>query len=38
MEAAGIDVFATVRRAGLSLTTLGDGHPYVKYFALLLLE
>jgi predicted metal-binding protein len=38
MEAAGIDVFATVRRAGLLLGTLGEERTYAKYFALLLLE
>jgi len=38
MEAAGIDVFETVRRAGLSLRPLKDRDDYVKYFALLLLE
>jgi predicted metal-binding protein/2-polyprenyl-3-methyl-5-hydroxy-6-metoxy-1,4-benzoquinol methylase len=38
MEAAGIDVFETVRRAGLSLRTLKNKNGYAKYFALLLLE
>ncbi len=38
MEGAGIDVFETVRRAGLSLRTLDKNSDYVKYFALLLLE
>ncbi|MFZ5632644.1 MAG: DUF2284 domain-containing protein [Bacillota bacterium] len=38
MEGAGIDVFETVRRAGLSLRPLKDRDDYVKYFALLLLE
>jgi len=38
MEAAGIDVFATVRQAGLSLKTLDNENEYVKYYALLLLE
>ena len=38
MEGAGIDVFETVRRAGLPLKTLNNKHDYVKYFALLLLE
>lgn len=38
MEAAGIDVFATVRRAGLSLRPLQEKNDFVKYFALLLLE
>lgn len=38
MEASGIDVFETVRRAGLSVRTLKDRAEYVKYFALLLLE
>jgi len=38
MEGAGIDVFETVRRAGLSLRTLDKRNGYVKYFALLLLE
>ncbi len=38
MEAAGIDVFETVRRAGLSLSPLKEKDDYVRYFALLLLE
>ncbi len=38
MEAAGIDVFETVRRAGLPLQTLPTKDAYVKHFALLLLE
>ncbi len=38
MEGAGIDVFETVRRAGLHLSTLTDAGQYVKYFALLLVE
>ncbi|HWQ71430.1 MAG TPA: DUF2284 domain-containing protein [Desulfitobacteriaceae bacterium] len=38
MEGAGIDVFATVRRAGIPLRTLTDRGDYVKYFALVLLE
>jgi 5-hydroxybenzimidazole methyltransferase len=38
MEGAGIDVFETVRRAGISLRTLKNRVEYVKYFALLLLE
>lgn len=38
MEGCGIDVYETVRRAGLSLRTLQDRQDYVKYFALLLLE
>lgn len=38
MEGAGIDVFTTVRRAGLSLRTLPHQGDFVKYFALLLLE
>lgn len=38
MEAAGIDVFETARRAGLSLRPLKDEDDYAKYFALLLLE
>jgi predicted metal-binding protein/SAM-dependent methyltransferase len=38
MEAAGIDVFETVRRAGLSLRPLKNRDDYVKYFALLLLD
>ena len=38
MEAAGIDVFETVRRAGFSLQPLKTRDDYVKYFALLLLE
>ncbi len=37
MEAAGIDVFETVRRAGVQLRTL-NRNDYVKYFGLLLLE
>lgn len=37
MEAAGIDVFETVRRAGLSLRPLKERDDYVRYFALLLL-
>lgn len=38
MEASGIDVFETIRRAGLSLATLPEKDDYVKYFAILLLE
>jgi predicted metal-binding protein len=38
MEAAGIDVFETVRRAGFSLRPLKNKDDYAKYFALLLLE
>lgn len=38
MEGSGIDVFETVRRAGITLRTLKDREEYVKYYALLLLE
>lgn len=38
MEASGIDVYATVRRAGFQLKTLADRGEYARYFALLLLE
>lgn len=38
MEGAGIDVFETVRRAGIELRTLKERDEFVKYFALLLLE
>lgn len=38
MESAGIDVFETVRLAGLSVRTLAAKDDFVKYFALLLLE
>lgn len=38
MEGAGIDVFETVRRAGIDLKTLKNQDEFVKYFALLLLE
>ncbi len=38
MESAGIDVFETVRRAGISLQTLDSGEGFVKYFGLLVLE
>jgi len=38
MEASGIDVFETARRAGFSLKTLPEKDDHVKYFALLLLE
>lgn len=38
MEAAGIDVFETVRRAGFLLRPLKNEDDYVRYFALLLLE
>jgi predicted metal-binding protein/2-polyprenyl-3-methyl-5-hydroxy-6-metoxy-1,4-benzoquinol methylase len=38
MEGAGIDVFETVRRAGLGLRTLKRRDDFVKYYGLLLLE
>lgn len=38
MEASGIDVFETVRRAGIPIRTLPENDDYVKYFSLLLLE
>jgi predicted metal-binding protein/2-polyprenyl-3-methyl-5-hydroxy-6-metoxy-1,4-benzoquinol methylase len=38
MEASGIDVFETVKRAGISLRPLAPDDYYVKYFAILLLE
>ncbi|MEL7567234.1 MAG: DUF2284 domain-containing protein [Dehalobacterium sp.] len=38
MEASGIDVFETVRRAGIPLRTVAEGDDFVKYFAILLLE
>jgi predicted metal-binding protein len=38
MESSGIDVFATVRRAGIPLATLPEPDDYVKYFGILLLE
>ncbi|MDA8089108.1 MAG: DUF2284 domain-containing protein [Nitrospiraceae bacterium] len=38
MEGAGIDVFETVKRAGIKLKTLRGKDEYAKYFALLLLE
>jgi predicted metal-binding protein len=38
MEASGIDVFETVRRAGFSLRPLKNKDDYARYFALLLLE
>ncbi|RNC28551.1 MAG: 3-hydroxy-5-methyl-1-naphthoate 3-O-methyltransferase [Candidatus Dichloromethanomonas elyunquensis] len=38
MESAGIDVFKTIQRAGLTLKTLPEKDDYIKYFALLLLE
>ncbi len=38
MEGAGIDVYETVRRAGLNLQILRDKGEFVRYFALLLLE
>jgi len=38
MEGAGIDVYETVRRAGLNLRIVRDKGEYVRYFALLLLE
>jgi predicted metal-binding protein/ubiquinone/menaquinone biosynthesis C-methylase UbiE len=38
MEGAGIDVFETVRHAGLSLRTLSSKDDFVRYFGLILLE
>lgn len=38
MEGAGIDVYETVKRAGLNLQILRDKGEFVRYFALLLLE
>ena len=38
MEGAGIDVFETVKRAGLKLEILRNKGEFVRYFALLLLE
>jgi predicted metal-binding protein len=38
MEGAGIDVFETVKRAGLSLRTLNKKDEFVRYFGLILLE
>jgi predicted metal-binding protein len=38
MEAAGIDVFETMERAGMSVRTLTRKNDFVKYFGLLLLE
>ncbi|MCR6545568.1 DUF2284 domain-containing protein [Dehalobacterium formicoaceticum] len=38
MEASGIDVYETVKRAGISLKPLSPDDYYVKYFAILLLE
>lgn len=38
MEGAGIDVYETVKRAGLDLQILRDKGEFVRYFALLLLE
>ncbi len=38
MEGAGIDVFETVRRAGIDLMTLSAKSQFVKYYGLLLLE
>jgi predicted metal-binding protein len=38
MESAGIDVFATVSKQGITLRTLNARNQYVKYFGLLLLE
>jgi hypothetical protein len=38
MEGAGIDVFETVKRAGLGVRTLDEEDAFVKYFALILLE
>lgn len=38
MEGAGINVFETVKRAGLNLRILSDRGEFVRYFALLLLE
>jgi len=38
MEGAGIDVYETVRRAGIGLRTLDSRSGFVKYFGLLLVE
>ncbi|WP_028308597.1 DUF2284 domain-containing protein [Desulfitibacter alkalitolerans] len=38
MEGAGIDVFATVKGAGIALRTLDSKNDFCRYFALLLLE
>ncbi|RJR20842.1 MAG: methyltransferase domain-containing protein [Desulfobacteraceae bacterium] len=38
MEGAGIDVFETARRAGITLRTLEKKDDFIKYLALLLLE
>jgi len=38
MEAAGMDVYQTVRNAGISLTPVQEQGQYVKYIGLLLLE
>ncbi len=38
MEGSGIDVFETVKRAGLTLRTLSDKGDFIKYFGILLLE
>ena len=38
MEGSGIDVFATVKKAGESLKTLSERGEVIKYYALLLLE
>ena len=38
MEGAGIDVYETVKRAGLNLQIVSDKGEFVRYFALLLLE
>ncbi len=38
MEACGIDVYTTVRRAGFNLRPVGSRDGYVKYFGLLLME
>ncbi|GBF35098.1 hypothetical protein DCCM_4221 [Desulfocucumis palustris] len=38
MEGSGIDVFETVKRAGLTLRTLSARGDFIKYFGILLLE
>ena len=38
MEASGIDVYQTVKNAGLRLEPVTERDGYVKYFGLLLLE
>ena len=38
MEGSGIDVFETVKRAGLSLQTLAGERDFIKYFGIILLE